>query len=222
SPVTPATWVGSRTGSPASAAAGARRTPTATTATCATASRRARPGCAFPARPSPATTGTAARAIAIPSRDASTLRSPTAPGATTTTCARRTTPPRMGRGGAAPTPNPGTPRPADTCEPSTGCVRTPVPSGAPCNDQNACTVGDACLRGACVGGSVVPCTSSGPCTVGSCDPTRGCIQLNAVDGTPCGPNGLVCLSGVCRYRGRRGSERAIPALCNDVLVGTWR
>jgi len=94
--------------------------------------------------------------------------------------------------------NDGNPCTADTCEPSTGCVRTPVPSGAPCNDQNACTVGDACIRGACVGGSAVPCPSSGPCTVGSCDPTRGCIQLNAIDGTPCGPNGLVCFSGVCR------------------------
>src|SRR5262245_29718095 len=94
--------------------------------------------------------------------------------------------------------NDGNPCTTDTCEPSTGCVRTPVASGAPCNDQNACTVGDACLRGACVGASAVTCPSSGPCTVGSCDPTRGCILLNAIDGTPCGPNGLVCVSGVCR------------------------
>ncbi|HWP65548.1 MAG TPA: hypothetical protein VNO26_06530 [Candidatus Limnocylindria bacterium] len=87
---------------------------------------------------------------------------------------------------------------ADSCDPATGCVHTPVPGT--CDDGSACTQGDTCVAGECVGtlkqcsdgnacngieecvpatGACVPgaapvCDNGDPCP-DSCDETEGCI-----------------------------------------------
>ena len=45
----------------------------------------------------------------------------------------------------------------DSCDRSWGCMHSP--NSLPCNDGDACTVGDTCTDGACVG-AVPPCTAS--------------------------------------------------------------
>ncbi len=44
----------------------------------------------------------------------------------------------------------GNPCTADSCNPTVGCVATPVDDGTPCDDGLACSTGDACVAGACV------------------------------------------------------------------------
>ena len=46
---------------------------------------------------------------------------------------------------------------ADSCNPTVGCVATPVDDGAPCDDGLACSTGDACVAGACVAGDTSQC-----------------------------------------------------------------
>lgn len=90
----------------------------------------------------------------------------------------------------------------DACDPQTGCERTPLDNGAGCSDDNACTQGDACIRGTCVGGQAVDCTDTNPCTDGTCDPTLGCKQTNLPNGTGCAGSSPcttldTCQQGVC-------------------------
>ena len=55
------------------------------------------------------------------------------------------------------------------CDPAQGCVYTPVPAGAACDDLNGCTVGDSCdATGTCVPGALCP--SGGSCSGGVCTP----------------------------------------------------
>jgi hypothetical protein len=55
---------------------------------------------------------------------------------------------------------------ADGCDPATGCVHAPA-DGPPCDDQDPCTVADACVAGACVG-APKSCDLGSECTVGQC------------------------------------------------------
>ena len=72
-------------------------------------------------------------------------------------------------------------------------------SGNPCDDFNACTSGDTCNMGTCVG-TPINCDDGNPCTTDSCDPVNGCIftpNNNACDdGDPC-TVGDVCVQGSC-------------------------
>lgn len=69
----------------------------------------------------------------------------------------------------------------DSCDPSTGCVFTPV--HANCDDQNACNGLELCLpallghdeRG-CLAGTPLVCDDSRSCTTDSCDPSLGCTN----------------------------------------------
>ncbi|MBM4344899.1 MAG: N-acetylmuramoyl-L-alanine amidase [Deltaproteobacteria bacterium] len=80
------------------------------------------------------------------------------------------------------------------------CVYSPN-TGAVCWDGDACTAGEKCQNGACVGGSIVkdcndnnPCTNDG-CTAGNCTHTangNGCD-----DGNPC-TGGDKCQNGACK------------------------
>ena len=53
----------------------------------------------------------------------------------------------------------------ETCDPATGCV-----AGTPldCDDANACTTGDVCVSGECLG-EAVTCDDGLDCTVDACD-----------------------------------------------------
>jgi hypothetical protein len=99
----------------------------------------------------------------------------------------------------------------DSCDPVNGCVHTQL-TGI-CDDGNACTVGDECVNGACLGAPTATATScndgnacngvetcdaaSGACVVGTplncddgdscttdaCDPVTGCANPT-IDGLP--------------------------------------
>ena len=89
----------------------------------------------------------------------------------------------------------------DSCNPVTGCVHTN--NSAPCDDGNACTQGDTCQSGTCVG-SPVTCTASDQCHVaGTCDPATGtCTNPAAANGTACNDGNSCtqvdsCQNGTC-------------------------
>ena len=102
----------------------------------------------------------------------------------------------------------------DTCQGPVGCVYTNL-TGPSCDDVSACTQGDACVNGACVG-TALPCDDGDACngvevcnpvdgscpdvpdpncddgitcTVDSCDPVLGCRH----DAASLDPPGLLCL-----------------------------
>lgn len=94
---------------------------------------------------------------------------------------------------------------AGVCNPATGtCDYADLPDGTPCNDFNACTVGDVCLAGVCVGGAPIICTPIDACHLaGICDPGAGvCSNPPAPDGTVC-PGGT-CTGGACVPSGGGG------------------
>jgi cysteine-rich repeat protein len=87
----------------------------------------------------------------------------------------------------------------DTCDPATGCHNQPA--DGPCDDQNACTQGDACLAGKCLPGAAIDCDDGNVCTDDTCAPLQGCQHTNnsAVcdDGDACSAGDL-CLEGTCQ------------------------
>ncbi|MGM0575234.1 MAG: hypothetical protein ACQEXJ_05850 [Myxococcota bacterium] len=90
---------------------------------------------------------------------------------------------------------------ADGCDPLTGCTATPT--DGTCSDGDPCTVGDACVDGACEPGEPAECPADGPCTAGVCDPAEGgCTVVTLADGEDCDDGDLcttgdVCSSGAC-------------------------
>ncbi|MFQ5478390.1 MAG: DUF4215 domain-containing protein, partial [Candidatus Binatia bacterium] len=86
----------------------------------------------------------------------------------------------------------------DTCLPSGACDH--VPNAAPCSDANACTSGDFCSAGVCVGGPALDCDDSNVCTDDFCDPAQGCSYVaNSApcdDGDACSA-GDACAGGAC-------------------------
>jgi hypothetical protein len=61
-----------------------------------------------------------------------------------------------------------------------------VPDGTPCDDNNACTEGDACVRAACRSGQPLVCTDDDPCTAAQCDTAVGCIYPVVIENRECG------------------------------------
>src|SRR5207244_3656749 len=133
----------------------------------------------------------------------------------------------------------GNPCTDDSCNPLTGCVHTP--NTAPCDDLDACTTGDTCAGGRCVGtprscddGNLctadacrpetgcrptphtAPCDDGDPCTDDTCDSRTGCGHtLNTGpcdDGDAC-TTGDTCADGTCAGHGRLGCDDGNP--CTD-------
>jgi len=81
----------------------------------------------------------------------------------------------------------GDPCTEDSCVPTVGCVYELLSVG-PCDDENACTVDDACAGGACVG-KTLECDDGLLCTLDGCDPLQGCTHATSdevcEDGNPC-------------------------------------
>ena len=76
-------------------------------------------------------------------------------------------------------------------------------NGSPCDDGNACTVGDTCVNGICTG-TPLTCTPIDQChTSGVCNPATGvCSNPTRPNGTTCNDGNIctqgdVCLNGVC-------------------------
>jgi hypothetical protein len=90
----------------------------------------------------------------------------------------------------------------DYCDPLLGCVA--VLNNAPCNDQNNCTVNDACVGGICVGGAPLVCNDQNPCSDDTCLPETGCHyesnEAQCDDQNACTEDdqcqGGICLGGV--------------------------
>lgn len=93
----------------------------------------------------------------------------------------------------------GNPCTFDSCDGETGeCLHQEI--DWPCDDGNACTEGDLCAGGVCLG-QAVSCDDGNPCTVDACDFGSGCSHQPTAapcsDGNPC-TLGDVCLAGACQ------------------------
>ena len=97
----------------------------------------------------------------------------------------------------------------DSCVPLEGCLFEPI-SGNKCNDADACTTGDMCEKGQCVGSQVVLCDDKEQCTKDSCDPDTGCV-FEPLDDTGC-DDGNACTDGDSCSLGKCGGT---PVVCDD-------
>ncbi len=61
----------------------------------------------------------------------------------------------------------------DSCIPASGCFHSN--NSDPCDDLDACTTGDICSGGSCVG-AAVDCNDSDVCTIDTCLPATGCVN----------------------------------------------
>ncbi|RME22010.1 MAG: hypothetical protein D6806_13635, partial [Deltaproteobacteria bacterium] len=93
----------------------------------------------------------------------------------------------------------------------------------PCDDGNACTVGEMCSDGSCTGGEPVYCDDGNPCTDDDCDPARGCVYTNnsapCDDGQACSTNDH-CVDGVCKGDSEADCDDGNPCTtdrCDDAL-----
>ncbi|MCA9514392.1 MAG: hypothetical protein KC635_05575 [Myxococcales bacterium] len=110
----------------------------------------------------------------------------------------------------------GNPCTRDLCDPLTAACSHELAANEPCDDQNACTVGDACVEGQCRGG-VRDCDDGNPCTNDACTPAVGCVHDPATgggcdDGLACS-TGDTCQQGICR--GDTSECACTPTLAAD-------
>jgi hypothetical protein len=96
----------------------------------------------------------------------------------------------------------------DPCDPMLGCVHTN--NQLPCEDGNACTLGDLCQGGKCLPGVPLSCNDANLCTDDSCDPMLGC--LHKANKNPC-DDGNLCSVGDACFKG--ACIGGTPAVCND-------
>ena len=94
--------------------------------------------------------------------------------------------------------NDGNPCTDDSCDGVGGCSHTA--NEEPCQDGDACTIGDQCAEGTCQPGSSANCDDGNPCTDDACDGNSGCTHSsNAAacdDGNAC-TTGDHCANGTC-------------------------
>ncbi|MAX69437.1 MAG: hypothetical protein CMP60_07135 [Flavobacteriales bacterium] len=73
------------------------------------------------------------------------------------------------------------------------CVESDLANGEPCSDGNACTLGDFCDQGTCLGMDI-SCDDGNPCSEDSCNITVGCIyDYTSYNGMTC-DDGDACTS----------------------------
>ncbi|MBM4353345.1 MAG: hypothetical protein FJ109_06030 [Deltaproteobacteria bacterium] len=86
----------------------------------------------------------------------------------------------------------------DSCDLLLGCLFSL--NSNPCDDGNACTLGDKCNAGACKAGLTASCDDKNPCTDDTCDPAGGCQHTPNTqpcnDGNLC-TSGDTCAAGKC-------------------------
>ena len=85
------------------------------------------------------------------------------------------------------------------CEPGVGCIAANMPNGFPCDDGNACSVGDECTLGVCTPGGELVCDDQNACTVlQGCDPLSGkCLFLDVPEGSACDDGNVCTLDDAC-------------------------
>jgi hypothetical protein len=102
---------------------------------------------------------------------------------------------------------------AGACDPLTGICSDPLaPDGTACDDQDACTLTDSCLAGACQGADPVQCTALDVCHLaGTCDPATGtCSNPNAPNDTACDDFNACTRSDSCQSGACTGAD---PVVC---------
>ncbi|MCB9728536.1 MAG: hypothetical protein H6744_18810 [Deltaproteobacteria bacterium] len=111
----------------------------------------------------------------------------------------------------------GDPCTEDLCDPGTGGC-TSQPSAAKCNDDDACTTGDTCTEGSCVG-DPLDCDDHNPCTTDGCNKVQGCFH-QTIDGEPC-DDGIACTTDdVCAVGTCVGDDSAcvcVPTFSDDAV-----
>ena len=86
-------------------------------------------------------------------------------------------------GGPAPGCDDKNPCTLDFCQAGKGCFHSLL-ADMPCDDNDACTIGDQCIEGECISGQgVVTCNDFNDCTADECDAGAGCIY--PLNGNPC-------------------------------------
>ncbi len=91
----------------------------------------------------------------------------------------------------------------ETCDPKSGCAKTPLDAVA-CDDDNPCTVGDVCKAGSCDAGTAKVCESGDPCVSAKCSIKDGgkCVYADQIEGLPCEDGNActekdACKGGTC-------------------------
>ncbi|MCB9739847.1 MAG: hypothetical protein H6747_11305 [Deltaproteobacteria bacterium] len=88
----------------------------------------------------------------------------------------------------------------DSCGKTTDCVHAPV-AATPCDDGDACSVGEGCKGGSCGGGAPTDCDDGNPCTTDGCAAETGCSHVSTDgpcdDGAAC-TVGDGCAAGTCQ------------------------
>ena len=84
------------------------------------------------------------------------------------------------------------------CTPETGeCGQIILEDGRPCDDANACTIGDLCKAGVCIGSAPRSCDDGNVCTNDTCDSVTGC--QNEFSLFPCDDNDPCSQNDFCRF-----------------------
>jgi RHS repeat-associated protein len=75
---------------------------------------------------------------------------------------------------------------ADSCDPATGIVHTPAPTGTACDDGNPCNGLEQCNGlGQCTSSGITTVDDLNPCTVDACDPANGVTHTPVAAGISC-------------------------------------
>lgn len=103
----------------------------------------------------------------------------------------------------------------DACSATEGrCAHTPTPDGLACEDNDPCTLGNACVSGAC--GTPAACGDANPCTADSCAPaTGGCVHVPVAcnDFDPCTTDSCNVDTGRCFFSSIAGAACDDGSLC---------
>jgi hypothetical protein len=103
--------------------------------------------------------------------------------------------------------------PCQVCMPTLSRTTYSNADGLPCDDGNACTIGDTCLAGSCVSGVatvICPPPPDACHLAGVCNPANGtCDYPDAANGTAC--TGGTCSAGVCVPSGGGGGGGCFAA-----------
>lgn len=106
-------------------------------------------------------------------------------------------------------------------EAAKGCTTVPGNDGAPCEDDDPCTLSGVCQQGSCASGAPIDCSAfDGACTKGVCDPASGCKAVPANEGGPC-EDGLFCtIEDTCTNGTCSGKPNTCVPPGDVCLVGT--
>ncbi|HAN30172.1 MAG TPA: hypothetical protein DCQ06_01110, partial [Myxococcales bacterium] len=101
----------------------------------------------------------------------------------------------------------------DFCDTMKGCSHTST-TGTVCEDGDACTLQDVCLKGVCVAGAKKSCFDTEQCTVDTCDSKTGKCLFSALSDGACDDGNLCTLNDTC-VAGKCISGKSPPCADND-------